>query len=241
MNQLDRDVYAQARNAHKTIYLKIAEIKRNTLSRPNPRDLVDSIYALKDAHSVLTDVCKEIKKLYELFEKLTCMAWSQGGDHEPIRTAHCTGSPDLKQTVITPKFGTPEYSMLAEHFGIPEGVPFRPHWPTMLESISKTLVEGGNIPPGCDPGKMLTQYRVTIRNKKGVDDGRVSDPDLLKKLYKIIDDFMLNDDVALDVDGLRAIYDEQRERDSKQEEKDASSPKFIGDDDDASMEEDSPF
>jgi len=162
------------------------ELRQTGATKPDLEALVDSIYALKEAAAALEDIRREVKKLYEFFERLACMCWTLKGDYEPIRTEKCTGSPEVKQTVVTPKYGSPEYELMREYFKIPEGVPFRPHWPSMLERISEDIAKGGNIPPGCDPSKMLPQYRVTIRNKKGVEPGVISDPELLKKQQNIM-------------------------------------------------------
>jgi len=165
--------------------MRLLELKRIQGEKPDIEALTDSVYALKEAHNALSDMCKEIKRLYSLFERLACMGWSMKGDYEPIRTKHCTGSPDLKQTVVTPKAGTPEYEAFREHFGVPEGIPFRPHWPSMLEAITEDVKNGRPLPPGCDPSKMMTEYKVTIRNKKGIEEGQISDPELLKKEYEL--------------------------------------------------------
>lgn len=185
MLQQDQDIHSEARRAHEHIYMRLLELKRLQSEKPDIEALTDSVYALKEAEAALKDVAREVKKLYNLFERLACMGWSMKGDLEPIRTKHCTGSPDLKQTVITPKAGTPEYEEFRKHFGVPEGIPFRPHWPSMLEAITEDVKAGRPLPPGCDPSKMMTEYRVTIRNKKGVEEGQVSDPELLKKQYEV--------------------------------------------------------
>lgn len=234
MNDLDKSIHSEAMRLHNHVYLKLQELKEQHFKHLDLKAFVDSIYALKEADRVLEDIGKEVRRLTGLLEKMTCVAWTQKGDYEPIRTGLCTGSPDSKPTVKTPKAGTPEYAEFCKHFGIDPASPFRPHWPSMLAKISEDMAAGKPIPPGCDPNEIITQYVVTIRNKKGVGEGVVSDPELLKKQHQLLAAMrqVSTDPIA----SLILVLRDQQVLESKQTELDEDKEPVV-----AAVEEESPF
>ncbi len=99
-----------------------------------------------------------------------------------------------------PSKDSPEYKALLTHFGIPEGAPFAPHWPSLMKQVSANLAAGQPIPAGCDPNKMI-EVCVVRTLKKGrpiLDEGEAlpyESPEVLKQaadLLARLDDFDFN-------------------------------------------------
>lgn len=194
MRPICKRLFAQARAAHYRMCELTQELQRELVSSADLSELADAVFALRKSEDLLEDARKECGVLLTLMEKVTCLRWlaDQTQKHEPIRTEYCTASPDVKQTVKTPRKDTPEYGQLLAHFGVPAGVPFAPHWPSMLKRIDADLAAGKPLPPGCDPNEMLQVCVVrTLKRKRPIlDEGEAVDlatPDCLKSSYVLVD------------------------------------------------------
>jgi hypothetical protein len=183
MKSSDKSVYAHVRKVHASLCMVIPDVERD-LVQNNLQGVADTVYAMKEALKFVDHIKKEIGRVQKLAEKLCCLGWVTKGDGQPVRTDYCIGSPNVEEVPKTPKEGTEEYSQLIKYYGVPEGTPFRPHWPALLKRVSADLANGLPIPPGCDPNATWSVYSVTTRKKQPVlcDDETVdqfiTDPDL---------------------------------------------------------------
>lgn len=185
-----KNFYGMARGAHQQLYGLMLQMNRLLQQTTELTELADAVFALRKTEELLEDTRKECSKLLELAEQVTCIRWLACSDHEPIRSEYCTASPDVKQTVAIPSKSSPEYAALLKHYGIPEGSPFVPHWPSLLKQVSADLAAGGSIPPGCDPNKMIRVCKVrTLTKKKPILDEGEAVPlisvEALKESYSV--------------------------------------------------------
>ena len=199
-------VYTAALAAHWDA-LHQSETLRNALRGSGDLGtLCDTIYALKESGKLLEESRKEVDRLVRQLEYEACQLYVMTSDGEPVRTEYCTASPDVKQTVITPKKGTPEYEALCRHFNVDPDGPFAPHWTKMIDHVSAELAAGRPLPPGCDPNKVTAICKVGIRKKRAVlDEGeglQITTPERLKDVAKVIDSIpgmreLLNEEVTV--------------------------------------------
>lgn len=193
--------YAEARRAHMMMCQQFVMVEQQLRGSRDMKELADAVHALKQISDLANDIKKEANRRKEFFERLCCAVW-MNGDGSPIKTEYCTGSPEVKQTVATPKSDTPEYADFCKHFGVDPSLPFRPHWPTMLDRISDDLAQGKPLPPGCDPSTVWTVFRVATRRIKPIDGDTVEDPELLRATYELFD--QMN---GINFEALRALTD----------------------------------
>ena len=181
-----KKAYQKAREAHWEIVQQSELLRLALSSSGNISELADALYALKQIAELCDDARKEANRLIELFEKLTCRLWVLQDNGDLIRTEYCTASPDIKQTVKTPKEGTPEYAEFASSFGVPPDVPFRPHWPSIIKRVSEDMAAGKPLPPGCDPREIINICKVGIRKKRAIlDEGELPPVQTTEKLRKL--------------------------------------------------------
>lgn len=199
-----KTVYREAREAHARAYRAIVELQRGVASSGNIQELTDAIYSLRETAGLLDDARKEASKLMELLMVRCCALWT-ATDGSPIRTEYCIGSPDIKKNVKVPKGGTADYDAFCKHFGVDPKIPFRPHWPEMLERISADIAAGKPCPPGCDPAEMVTKFVVSVRKKRPILDETeapvVHHVEVLPEMYKVLDAIS-----AVNVDALNALF-----------------------------------
>jgi hypothetical protein len=235
-------LYERARVTHAEAYQLAQDLKRALGGSGDPEELADAILALKQSAKLLDDARKECGKVCELFERLCCLAWLTRGTGEPIRTPYTTASPTCKQVPAVPARDSAEYARLLEHYGIPEGSPFRPHWPSLLDAVSRDLAAGKTIPPGCDPARMLQVFRVTTRLKQSLLPAnevlRQPDPDLLRSLYEIVR--VLDPVLVTARAALASVKAEDLERDTAAAHEPAEAS-VLSADDDNDNDESSPF
>lgn len=182
--------YAAARRAHWEL-ADATERTRVALARsPDVGELADAVYALRETSTLLEDLRKEADRLKGELERQCCATWVKIGRGDPVRTAYCTGSPDVKQTPKTPRPGTPEYGEFCRHFGVDPGGFFRPHWPSLLEAMTDAASRGLPAPPGCDPAQTWTVFKVKVTKRRPVLDGdeapEVQRPEHLRELYDLM-------------------------------------------------------
>lgn len=213
MHREAKSLYADTRIAHASVFNRLLRLQA-VVAGESAEELVDVIYALREAAELLDDARKECNRLSEVAQRLACVAWMQT-DGSPVRTDYCIGSPDVKQTASTPRPGSPEYDQLIEFFGVPASSPFRPHWPSMVDAISELGKQGKPLPPGIDPTKMMTVFKVTVRKKKPVLDEDIAlppqTPDMLRAQAEIalaLRDLSATAQLALRLTELSAKYAE---------------------------------
>lgn len=135
-------------------------------------ELADMVYTVTKVLELFKEVEKKTRGTTELAERLLCMLWAQRSDAEPVRTSHCTITPRIRMAAQIPKKGTPEHEALMQYLNISpelqETDAVRPHWPGLVDLMTKLLTEGRPLPQGVDPSKTYPVYGVTIRSKKGI-------------------------------------------------------------------------
>lgn len=190
MREEAKRAYAEARAAHWAIAEQTEKLRVALGRSTDMKELADAIYALRETSALCEDLRKEADRLKQEFERQGCALWVKQGTGQPIRTEYCTGSPEVKQTPQTPKAGTPEYEAFCRHFNVaPDGF-FRPHWPEMLKQLTEAQGRGEPLPPGCDPSKLWTVFKVKVLKRAPVlAEGEVPpvhDPRLLSLLAKLV-------------------------------------------------------
>lgn len=170
------ETYKRVKNANWEIATLLESIRVQQGNSADEKELVDSILVLDQAAKTLDSLRKETNRVKERLETLACKRWMEIGTGEPLRTEYCTGSPDVKQAPRIPKEGTEDYQKMCQYFGIPDGAPFRPHWPSMMERVSEEQRSGMALPPGVDPNGVITVFKVTVRKKRPIlDDEMIED------------------------------------------------------------------
>jgi hypothetical protein len=164
-------LYETVKATHAQSYSAMIELRNALSDESEMTELVDAALVLRDGAQMLDDLRKELNKLRDVTNKRCCMAWLTS-DGDPIRTTYATGMPKVKQVPRMPKHGSEEYEQLCAAYGFDPRLPFRPHWPSMVEDISERLAEGRPVPEGCDPNAVYQVFDVELRSK-----GRLGDDD----------------------------------------------------------------
>lgn len=174
MHENAKQVYAQAKRCFEETYALLVETKEY-FERCNDMDeLADVTYAMKQSEKFLKDLSSTLKKQRENLERIACLLWVKRNVADPIKTDYVTATPNLKTMASLPtKKGDPEgYAALLKWLGIREDVSeddaVRPHWPGMVEYLTKLMEEGKPLPPGIDPGKTYPMYTLSHRKRKEI-------------------------------------------------------------------------
>lgn len=149
----------------------------NTQKQPgiSLEDLADQAYANREMIILLEDMAKRARGTQDELKKIICYRWARealatGG--EPIRTKHCTVSPQTDIAVNLPKRGSEDYKALMTAFGVPEELQdtdaCRPHWPGVKEWISGLQVKGQPLPPFIKPEDTYPVFEIKILKKLGI-------------------------------------------------------------------------
>lgn len=163
---------------HQEVYGTVIQ-ERQTIQRTSVEDLpylADVIYLCKQARDLAHDMRKELDAFINVAEKITSLLWAQG-DGETIHGAIATGVPQPGVALSPPtKSGKPEeYAALMRAMGVPEEWwggecdVLRPHFPGLEDYATKTLAEGGNLPPAFAALKQTPRFTVTSRKHRDVD------------------------------------------------------------------------
>jgi hypothetical protein len=156
---------------------RLAEEAKRLTSLP---ELVDLIYALRKTSELADTARKEMNRIEELTIKQACLIWTTT-DGNPIRSDYVTGSPDIKMMASLPRRkSNPEgYAALMRYLGVPdelwdtsdeESEAVRPHFPGMVDLLSRAMQEGRPLPPGISPENTYPLYKMRLVAKKGVDE-----------------------------------------------------------------------
>lgn len=171
-------IYKQARAIHEAYVQADGELRRFLSTCPNTEDQADAAYALREIADMVDEVRKMANSTGELAQRFACIIAGATGNPEPIRTEYCTATPDVKPIASVPRQSSdPEgYALLMEHLGIPRAMwdrgddksVVKPNWPGMMSYLAEQMKQGKPLPPGIDPDKTYSEYRLLIRKKKGV-------------------------------------------------------------------------
>jgi hypothetical protein len=138
-------------------------------------DLADAAYCCREIEKTADDIRKRTIELGEIAQRLACVIEVASEEVEPIRTEYVTATPDVKLIASLPKRSTdPEgFAALMAHLGIPEHAwqggdhaPVQLHWKGLMERINRDSAEGKPLPPGVDPTKTYSEYKLCMRGGK---------------------------------------------------------------------------
>lgn len=170
-----KSLFTKSRKAHKEIYEELVRIKVFIKQCGRMEEQADVAYAANEAFKLLDDLRKEAQVIRELAEKIGTALWVKVSNGDPIRTDYVTATPRVKMTATLPKKSKDPvaYATFMRFLKIPEDIAdaevVRPHWPAVVELLSKLMEEGKPLPPGIDPDKMYPVYKMTLRGKAAPD------------------------------------------------------------------------
>ncbi len=168
-------LYIQARKSHREIYEQLIKLKEDVATEVSETELADVAFALERSIRYLEDIRKELSKTNSHIKTMACLKWTENQattmDGQPIRTAYCTATPEVKMYAPFPiKKDKDGWDELMKWLGIPKEISdkeiVRPHYPAMLELCTELSREGKPLPPGVDPSKKKAQYDLKMRKTK---------------------------------------------------------------------------
>lgn len=176
-----RELYVAAKNFHEKCY-RIISKKTETLKKSNDqRELADAVYAINAAAKYVDDSHKEMNRLEDLLEKITCLIWSRDSpDGESIGTDYCVAIPDIKMmaSLPHPRRNPKEFLDLMEFMGVPRaltdvGEGRKPVVQADFNGFADYLTDlarnGRPLPPGITVEKTYPVFKVQVRKRKEVD------------------------------------------------------------------------
>ena len=132
-------------------------------------EMVDVALGLRETSRLFDDCRKECDHCVEVLNDGMAIQWIahcvQVGTDEPIRGEFAVGIVRTRQMMGIPKRDTDDYETLMKSLGVPEGDLVRPHWPSMVDHVSRLLSEGKPAPAGMT-GKPYSVYSVMLRKRK---------------------------------------------------------------------------
>jgi hypothetical protein len=131
-------------------------------------DTVDVAFLLKGIADKLDSARKEANRANELVQTVGVALWAMNapmdGTAPRIRGQVASGTPDGKPEAALPERGTAEYEKLLRWLGCPQEMIdrdlARPHWPHVQDRIAELVSQGSPLPPGVDPGRTRTRWRL---------------------------------------------------------------------------------
>jgi hypothetical protein len=171
MDQDATTLYQYNSEVHCWNYNQLYELEQRIRKCADLEELADYGYALKKVADMLDDTRKTANKASELAQQIQCHLQTSLGAIGPVRTQHCTATPDVKfQTPIPKKETDPEaYYAICELAGVSKDAAdkemVRPHWPGVTEMLTELAKAGKPFPAGINPEKIKPVYKVTYRKK----------------------------------------------------------------------------
>jgi len=173
-----RELYKRVVSTHNMLHEMIVRINQELTQETEPKELADYAFALHKAAELADDTRKELTKSDNLAQRKACYECVVAGVHGPIKTEYTTATLDIKTCVRIPrKSAEPEaYAKLMQYLGVPEDLYnceeekeiLRPHWPGLMELVSRLCAEGKPLPPGIDPDATFPEYRLKMRQSKHI-------------------------------------------------------------------------
>jgi hypothetical protein len=164
--------YRQIRECYGRLLLEMEQVRNSIDETADLNEQADRVYALRESEKVMADLAKEVRKLFDLQQKLACITQMTGTQDEAI-TEYCRGKADEKQILDVPykRDKDPEaFDKIMEHIGVPSSVYMaelvRFHWPNMQDFLNAQLAEGRSIPVKMEDTFI---YKFPVRKKKGLD------------------------------------------------------------------------
>lgn len=160
---------------YKQLYAFAIQI-REEVEQLSLEDAVDLGFLLREIAACADDLKKEVNHVKELLERVICMKWIANSLNDlskagPIHGELAIGIPDVKQAATLPRQkDDPEgYDAFIKRIGVMGAARkfglVRPHWPTVIEYLSRLAEQGKPLPPGISTTKTYPVYRVTFRRQ----------------------------------------------------------------------------
>jgi len=166
-------LYREVKATSQSTTLKLDAIKK-MVQGLETRDLVDSIYVLREVVELTNTIKKEAEKVRKILAKvgvLHCDAFLI----EKVQTAFCTGKPQETSEFSFPHkrdINPEQFDTIMRSLGIPKDVYekelVRLHWPEFQKYCQALLADAKNPPAGIDPDKSFPVYDFSIVKKRGV-------------------------------------------------------------------------
>lgn len=165
-------MYQEVRSTYLKLYSMLGDVRDGTkTTNYDVKEMVNMLYVLRETLKYHDDICKEIRAVSELLEKVTCLMYMQEhiDDDPPIHASLATGTARMRM-VSSPPHPTKErerYIKMLKSFGVDDHIietgVLNCHWVRMGDYITKLCEEGKPLPPGVDPDKTIPKYSVSIR------------------------------------------------------------------------------
>jgi len=137
-------------------------------------DLADIGFFLRELERHLDEMRKDVAARKDLIERLICLhsvkRMQEGENSGNVVGRFASATPDLGQTPVVPKLGTPEYDDLMREIGVPVGA-YKdklvvPHWKYVKLWIEERLASGLPVPKGVTT---RPDYRAKFHRRKKTD------------------------------------------------------------------------
>lgn len=175
--------YRELREAHGRFKRIAEQIMASVDANMSREELADIAYAARESASLADENRKAWQMLTEKAQRTACILWLQDMTNagEPIRTEHCTATPDVRVAVRVPsrKKDPERYARLMQWLGVPEALYTAPegespavdlHYMGIVRTATDMLAEGKTLPPELNMGNTGQLYFLKIRGRKGVDE-----------------------------------------------------------------------
>lgn len=144
-------------------------------SSADEKEQADTAYALRQIEDLADEIRKNCKKQGELAQRMACMIVGTAGGSTIIRTDHVSATCDIRPIVSIPRRSThpEEFAELMRYLKVPDELwkpgdhaAMQPHWPGLVDLLSRRQAAGLPLPPGIDPNKTWPKYALILRGKK---------------------------------------------------------------------------
>ena len=148
----------------------ILDLRTKSQNGEIPLETIADIHLiLREMSTLANDLRKETDGARDFLGRIACLLYLREslneGSGDPIRGELAIATPDIKQVATLPKRGTDEHAQLCHFLGInheavKSGV-VHIHWPAVVELLTETARLGKPLPPGIDPKKTYSWYRLS--------------------------------------------------------------------------------
>ncbi len=179
-------LYKAVRDTHEQAFIGMERIKGETAKTLNLEQICDVTAMLKKAEALTKDLRTEINKTLKQLQKVGCMLFIRDNRlGESVKTEWVCVHPDTKTIPPIPRESEdPEgYAKFCEHFGVDPSLPFKPHWPSVVDYVTNAEATQQPLPPGIDPAACSTEYTLVCRWNKDIEPDSVVEEVLLSDPY----------------------------------------------------------
>jgi len=167
-------VLRDLKKQHATLYTALSRMRdKANVAGLTQSDRVDVAYVLKEAAKLLDDLRKEANHSRELIENVACAVFVQehAASLDPpsnIKGQFVTGTPDVKEAASLPRKSVDpdRYYAMMKALGVEDSAleadVVRPHWPTIVDLLTKRAEAGLQPIAGIDPSSTYPVYSIRL-------------------------------------------------------------------------------